>query len=60
MSHTPFIYITDEQPPEANAMLQALYSRDPQSVVDHLKRVAEVGSDKFMNLYYVGYGHKSI
>lgn len=42
------------------AMLQALYSRSPQSVVEHLKKLAEVGSGKFMAQYYVGYGHKSI
>lgn len=47
-------------PPESNAMLQALYSRDPQSVTAHLERVKEVGAEKFMASYYVGYGHKSI
>ncbi|OGZ11460.1 MAG: hypothetical protein A2942_04400 [Candidatus Lloydbacteria bacterium RIFCSPLOWO2_01_FULL_50_20] len=46
--------------PEAEAMLQALYSRDPQSVYEHLKAIAEKGPGKFMASYYVGYGHKSI
>lgn len=42
------------------AMLQALYSRSPQSVLGHLEKLAESGSGKFMAQYYVGYGHKSI
>ncbi len=42
------------------AMLQALYSRSPKSVLEHLKKLSEVGSGKFMAQYYVGYGHKSI
>ncbi len=54
------ILIIDDVPPEANAMLQALYSRDPQSVTEHLKKVKESGPEKFMASYYVGYGHKSI
>ena len=54
------IIIVDDVPPEANAMLQALYSRSPKSVKDHLKQVEKVGPEKFMKNYYVGYGHKSI
>ncbi len=46
--------------PEAEAMLQALYSRSPASVHDHLRTIAEKGAEKFMASYYVGYGHKSI
>lgn len=42
------------------AMLQALYSRSPASVSDHLERLDKVGSGKFMGTFYVGYGHKSI
>lgn len=45
---------------EAEAMLQALYSRDPGSVLAHLKQIAEKGAEKFMAQYYVGYNHKSI
>lgn len=56
----PFIHISDEFPPEATAMLQALYSRDPKSVLQHKERVQTLGVDKFMSSYYVGYGHKSI
>lgn len=41
-------------------MLQALYSRSPQSVRVHLEKVREVGSGKFMDKFYTGYGHKSI
>ena len=54
------IIIVDDVPPEANAMLQALYSRSPKSVTEHLKQVEKVGPEKFMKNYYVGYGHKSI
>jgi thymidylate synthase ThyX len=54
------IIIVDDVPPEANAMLQALYSRSPRSVTEHLKQVEKIGPEKFMKNYYVGYGHKSI
>ncbi len=54
------IIIIDDLPPENVAMLQALYSRDPRSVREHLETVKRVGSGKFMGTYYVGYGHKSI
>lgn len=53
-------FIVDDQSPEVVAMLQALYSRSPKSVVEHLEQVRERGADKFMSTYYVGYGHKSI
>ena len=46
--------------PEDMAMLQALYSRSPQSVQVHLEKVKQVGSGKFMDVYYTGYGHRSI
>lgn len=54
------VVIKDDLHPEDNAMLQALYSRDPRSVDTHLERVRAVGSGKFMNDYYVGYNHASI
>ena len=54
------IYIVDDMHPEATAMAQALYSRSPQSVVNHLQKIKEVGYEKFMDTFYVGYGHKSI
>lgn len=54
------IFVIDNLPPEAIAMAQALYSRDPRSVTVHMDRIAEVGYEKFMASYYVGYGHKSI
>lgn len=41
-------------------MMQALYSRSPKSVEEHAKKVAETGSGKFMESFYVGYGHQSI
>lgn len=46
--------------PEDLAMLQALYSRSPASVDEHLKKVDAKGSESFMSQYYVGYGHASI
>ncbi|MGX7709443.1 FAD-dependent thymidylate synthase [Methylobacterium sp. Gmos1] len=54
------IKIHDELPPEANAMLQALYSRSSKSVEHHLIKVRERGPENFMASYYVGYGHASI
>jgi len=46
--------------PEAEAMLQALYSRSIAGIEEHLKVLATQGPEKFMSTYYVGYGHKSI
>lgn len=46
--------------PEDLAMLQALYSRSPRSVTEHLAKVRQVGAGNFMGGYYVGYGHASI
>jgi thymidylate synthase ThyX len=54
------IIIVDDLSPEVVAMLQALYSRSPRSVKEHLVKVKESGAEKFMASYYVGYGHKSI
>jgi len=52
--------IIDDLGPEDLAMLQALYSRSPESVDVHLEKVKSTGSGKFMEKYYVGYSHKSI
>ncbi len=46
--------------PQAMAMIQALYSRSPASILSHLLEVATKGADNFMQQYYVDYGHKSI
>lgn len=46
--------------PEAEAMLQALHSRSIGGIREHLKTLAEKGAEKFMDTFYVGYGHKSI
>lgn len=54
------IIIIDDLKPEVIAMLQALYSRSPRSVKEHLSVVREKGPEKFMSTYYVEYGHKSI
>lgn len=56
----PDIFVIDDQNPEDLAMLQALYSRSPASVQKHLDKLKAVGSGKFMEQYYVGYGHASI
>jgi len=54
------IFLHDEFSPEDNAMLQALYSRSPKSVEEHVEKVKASGSGKFMSTFYVGYGHSSI
>ena len=54
------IFVYDEFNPQDIAMMQALYSRSPLSVVDHVTKVRESGSGKFMEKFYVGYGHASI
>lgn len=54
------IFIYDEFSPQDNAMLQALYSRSPLSVEEHVEKVRQAGSGKFMERFYVGYGHSSI
>lgn len=54
------ITVIDDQDPEDNAMLQALYSRSPARVEDHLEKVRRVGSGQFVAKYFVGYGHRSI
>jgi len=46
--------------PEDMAMVQAMYSRSPQSVRLHLEQVAAKGSESFAARFYVGYGHRSI
>jgi thymidylate synthase ThyX len=54
------IFIIDDQNPEDVAMMQALYSRSSASVLEHLEKVKKTGSGKFMESFYVGYGHASI
>ena len=50
----------DEMNAEDAAMMQALKSRSAESVLVHLEKLKKAGSGKFMDKYYVGYGHKSI
>jgi thymidylate synthase ThyX len=57
---SPKIIVIDYMHPEDVAMLQALYSRSSESVTAHLDKVRESGSGKFMERFYVQYGHKSI
>jgi thymidylate synthase ThyX len=54
------IFVYDEFGPQDTAMMQALYSRSPQSVTEHVEKVKQTGSGKFMERFYVGYGHASI
>lgn len=54
------IFIYDEFNPEDVAMMQALYSRSAASVTEHAEKVKKSGSGKFMERFYVGYGHASI
>lgn len=54
------VFCYDEFAPEDSAMMQALYSRSACSVTEHADRVRKTGSGKFMESYYVGYGHNSI
>lgn len=54
------VFIYDEFSPEDTAMMQALYSRSPLSVTEHAEKVKATGSGKFMEKFYVGYGHSSI
>lgn len=54
------IFVIDSKSPEDLAMMQALYSRSALSVTKHLEKVNKTGSGKFMESFYVGYGHESI
>lgn len=54
------IFVYDEFAPQDIAMMQALYSRSPRSVEEHVEKVRATGSGKFMERFYVGYGHASI
>jgi deoxycytidylate deaminase/thymidylate synthase ThyX len=54
------VFLYDEFSPEDTAMMQALYSRSPLSVAEHVDKVRQSGSGKFMEKFYVGYGHASI
>ena len=54
------VFIYDEFGPQDSAMMQALYSRSAESVEVHVEKVKASGSGKFMERFYVGYGHASI
>jgi thymidylate synthase ThyX len=54
------VFVYDEFNPQDTAMMQALYSRSPQSVTEHVEKVKQTGSGSFMEKFYVGYGHMSI
>ncbi len=46
--------------PEAQAMLGAMYSRSSDGFRVLLEKLRSRGPEKFLQQYYVGYGHKSI
>lgn len=54
------VFVFHDLHPEDNAMLQALYSRSPRSVMEHIDKVRSSDSGTFMEKFYVGYGHHSI
>lgn len=54
------VFVYDEFGPQDTAMMQALYSRSAESVEVHVEKVRSSGSGKFMERFYVGYGHASI
>ena len=54
------VIVHNEANAEDNAMLQALYSRSSKSVTEHLEKLKSTGSGKFMEQYYIGYGHASV
>lgn len=54
------VFIYDDLHPEDVAMLQALYSRSPASVLEHIEKVKSSDRGKFMEKFYIGYGHASI
>lgn len=58
--HRAKLFVYDEFNPEDLAMMQALYSRSSESVESHAEKVKKSGSGKFMETYYVNYGHASI
>jgi thymidylate synthase ThyX len=45
---------------EDNAMLSAMFSRKKEHVSELLEKVKSNGSKKFIDKYYIGYGHDSI
>ncbi len=46
--------------PEELSMIQAMKSRSLGGFFEHMKTVAKNGPKKFMEMFYMGYGHKSI
>ena len=45
---------------ESEAMIQAMHSRSPGGLFQHLVALMKSGPGKFMETFYVGYSHKSI
>lgn len=45
---------------EELAMIQALKSRSVGGFFEHMKKLIKSGAKKFMEMFYIGYGHKSV
>jgi hypothetical protein len=56
----PRVIVMDHLPPEANAMALAKYSRSHGSFLLRLKEITVEGWKKFLQKFYVKYGHNSI
>lgn len=54
------IYIPNEVDPQEYAMMGAWFSRSTDTVEDMVAKVTEEGTTKFIEKFYVGYGHESI
>lgn len=54
------IYIPNEVDPQEYAMMGAWFSRSTDTVEDMVSKVSVEGSTKFLEKFYVGYGHESI
>lgn len=54
------IFIPNETDPQEYAMMGAWFSRSTDTVEDMVARVSQDGATKFLERFYVGYGHESI
>ena len=54
------IYIPNDVDPQEYAMMGAWFSRSTDTVEDMVSKVSEEGTTKFLEKFYVGYGHESI
>jgi hypothetical protein len=54
------VYIPKDTDPQEYAMMAAWFSRSTDTVEDMVSKVSEEGTTKFIEKFYVGYGHESI